>query len=120
MNTKIVERNGKINTGKTNAIIVTISETEKLINQIIKANYKAEIINFSWIMSTTPENQRWKDNVTNMHYMFGPYRTNKLNAIHRLRDLNVQKGIIMGGLERLIQVNDKLVSQMIVLHEVLF
>jgi hypothetical protein len=47
MNTQVVEQNDGVNIGKTNAIAVTRSETENVINQIIDLDNNAEIINLS-------------------------------------------------------------------------
>ncbi len=65
-----IDINDEVEVNKTNAVVVTISETEKIINTIIDTNKDAWIINLSWVMSTTPEYLRWKDNITNLHYMF--------------------------------------------------
>lgn len=81
--TNTIEKNDKLaNNNSANAVIVWITETEKLINEII--NNKQEnndLINFSWIMSTTPEhirNQKW---ISNFHFLFWPKAKENLKVI---------------------------------------
>lgn len=65
-----VETDLEINSkAKSSAIIVPISQTAQLIKLILDKDPEQEIINFSWIMSTTPEN---KHNISNFHFLFWP------------------------------------------------
>lgn len=66
----------------TNAIIVWITETQNLINEIIQSWQKTwEIINFSWIMSTTPEHIRWHKWISNFHFLFWPKAQENLKVV---------------------------------------
>jgi len=64
----------------TKAIIISISETKQLIETIIQNEQSENIINFSWVMSTTPESIRWNKWVENFHFLFWPKWVNNLKC----------------------------------------
>jgi hypothetical protein len=92
--TKEIDLGYDVEPSKTNAIIVTISETEKVINAIIDINKNAEIINCAWIMSTTPEYLRWKDNITNIHYMFWQLAQKWLKLVYNWSETEIVNMIL--------------------------
>jgi len=78
-----IEKQDKLPNELTNsAVIVWITQTQDLINKIIQlSNLDSEIINFSGIMSTTPEtirNNRW---ISNFHFLFWPKAKENLKVV---------------------------------------
>jgi len=69
-NTEIIEKDFKPNIeAKSSVIVVPISQTKWAITKIMESNPEQEIINFSWVMSTTPENST---QINNLHFLFWP------------------------------------------------
>ncbi len=65
----------------TNWVIVPISETKELISKIILLDETKEVINFSGIMWTTPAYSKEWVIVSNLHFMFWPWRIEWLKLI---------------------------------------
>ena len=64
------------------AIIVWITQTEQLINKILKIRPEnTDLINFSGIMSTTPEHIRGKNWISNFHFLFWPKANQNLKVV---------------------------------------
>lgn len=63
-----------------NTLFITpISKTKEIITNLTKNWWDSDFINLSWIMSTTPEEDRMK--VENMHFMFGPKAESNLKVV---------------------------------------
>lgn len=64
----------------SHAIITPIRVTSKIIENILNLSWDSvQIVNFAWVMATTPNNEFWR--VSNIHCLFWPWVTNNLNAI---------------------------------------
>lgn len=73
INSPLIDKEDNISSEIINsAIIVPISETKSLIESIIENNNEQNIINFSWVMSTTPKDIRNNHNISNFHFLFWP------------------------------------------------
>ncbi|MDP2090670.1 MAG: hypothetical protein Q8K30_03650 [Candidatus Gracilibacteria bacterium] len=81
--TNTIEKNDTLaNNNSANAVIVGITETEKLISEIINNKQdNNDLINFSGIMSTTPEHIRNQKGISNFHFLFGPKAKENLKVI---------------------------------------
>lgn len=87
------------------AVIIWISETSEIINKIFKQkDLESDLINFSGIMSTTPEkirNQKW---VSNFHFLFWPKATQNLKVIFAWDLSETSKSILDNTRKQSIQI----------------
>ncbi len=81
MSVKIIWEKQETNSQQTKVIIIPISKTKQLINKLIEWGQTTNIINFSWIMSTTPEEIRWNSWVENFHFLFWLKAANDLKCV---------------------------------------
>jgi len=77
----IVERWEIAKPNSDTIFITPISNTKDIIEKLVQewGSINQELINFSWIMSTTPI--QYKNEIENMHFMFGPNAKSKLKVV---------------------------------------
>ncbi len=126
--TSRIEKESILNSdANSSAVIVPISQTKKvikniieenpeqeIIKNIIEENPEQEIINFSWIMWTTPENHK---DISNFHFLFWPNAERWLKVAFAWNFTNRVNNIIknvtcakMTVIETDIDTHDKVVS----------